>query len=73
MFFAGISQGIVVFDEQQVHYQSDHFPGREVLPGGFIRFLGKLADQFLEHHAHLGVAHHLRVQVDPREALRDQV
>jgi hypothetical protein len=44
-----------------------------VLSGGLVRQLGELADQLLEHRAHLRVAHHLGVQVDVRELLGHQV
>jgi hypothetical protein len=31
-----LGEGLVVFDEDQIHHQLDHFPRREVLAGGFI-------------------------------------
>ena len=66
-------QGFIVLDEEQVHHQANHLARGEVLPGGLIGELGKLADQLLEHRAHPGIAHHLRVQVDVRELLGDQI
>ena len=64
---AGFGQHGVVLDEQQVHHQADDFARGEVLAGGFVGQLGELADQLLEHGAHIGVADHARVQVDLAE------
>jgi hypothetical protein len=64
---------VVVLDEQQVDHQPNDFARREVLPGGLVGEFGELADQFLEHGAHLRVADGLRVQVDVGELLGDQV
>ncbi len=44
-----------------------------MLSGRLVRELGELADQLLEHEAHLGVADDLGVQVDPRELLGHEV
>ncbi len=44
-----------------------------MLPGGLVADFGELADQLLEHPAHGGVVHGLRVQVDVRELLGDQI
>lgn len=44
-----------------------------MLAGGLVRFLSELADQFFEDGAYTGIADHLRVQVDSRKALGDQV
>ena len=57
---ARLGQGVVVFDEQQVDHQPDDFARREVFPGGFVGKFGELADQFLEHRSHLGVADDFR-------------
>ncbi len=70
---AGLGQGVVVLDEQQVDHQPDDFARGEVLPGRLVRELGELADQLLEHRAHLRVADDVRVQVDVGELLGDQV
>jgi hypothetical protein len=50
---AGLGQGLVVLDEQQVDHQADHLARGEVLAGGLVGELGELADQLLEHGAHL--------------------
>ena len=70
---AGLGQGRVVLDEQQVDHQPDDFARREVLAGGLVGQFGELADQFLEDRAHLGVADGLGVQVDVGELLGDQI
>ena len=64
---AGLGQGFVVFNEQQVDHQANHFAGGEMLAGGFIGQLGKLADQLFKHRAHFGVAHGVGVQVNGGE------
>ena len=70
---AGLGQGFVVLDEEQVDHQPDDFARGEVLAGGLVGELGELADEFLEHGAHLGVADGVGVQVDVGELLGDQV
>jgi hypothetical protein len=52
---ARLGQGVVVLDEQQVHHQPDHLARGEVLTGRLVGELGELADQLLEHQAHLHV------------------
>ena len=44
-----------------------------MLTGRLVRQFGELADQFLEHQAHLHVIHVVRVEVDGRELLGHQV
>ena len=70
---AGLGQRVVVFDEQQVDHQPDDFARGEVLPGRLVGEFGELADQLLEHRAHLGVADDVGVQVDVGELLGHQV
>ena len=70
---AGLGQRLVVLDEQQVDHQPDDFAGREVLPGGLVGDFGELADQLLEHEAHLRVVDRVRVQVDAGELLGDLI
>jgi hypothetical protein len=70
---AGLGQGLVVFDEQQVDHEPDHLTRGEVLPGGLVGQFRELADQLLEHRAHLGIGDGVRVQVDIGELLRDHV
>ncbi len=70
---AGFGQRLVVLDEEQVDHQPDGIARREVLSGGLVGKFGELADQFLEHGAHLGVADDLGVQVDVGELLGHQV
>lgn len=70
---AGLGQGFVVLDEEEVHHEPDDLSRREVLTGGLVRQLRELPDQLLEHGAHLGVADRLGVQVDVRELLRDEI
>jgi hypothetical protein len=52
---AGLGQRVVVLDEQQVDHQADDLARGEVLPGGLVGELGELADQLLEHRAHLAL------------------
>ena len=47
--------------------------GGEVFAGGFVGEFGELADQFLEHQAHLHVVDLVRVQLDAGELFRDLV
>lgn len=70
---AGLGQGLVVLDEEEVDHEADDLARGEVLPGGLVGQLGELADQLLEDRAHLGVADGLRVQVDGGEFLGDEV
>ncbi len=44
-----------------------------MLTGGLIRQLGELADQLLKGQSHLVVVNGLRVQVDARELLGDEI
>ena len=66
-------QRVVVLDEEEVDHEADHFARGEVFARRRIGGFGKLADQLLEHQTHLGVAHHLGVQVDLGELLGDEV
>ena len=66
---AGLGQHVVIFDEQQVDHQFDHFARGEVFSGGFVGNLGKLADQLFKHQPHLAVADFVRVQIDVGETL----
>jgi hypothetical protein len=43
-----LGQHLVIFDEQQVDHQANNLTRGEMLPGGFVGDLGKLADQLLE-------------------------
>ena len=70
---AGLGQGVVVLDEEQIDHQPNDFTRREMLSGGFIGKLGELADEFLEHRAHLGIADDVGVEVDVGELLGDEV
>jgi hypothetical protein len=70
---AGPGECLVVFDEEQIDHQPNDFSRREMLAGGLVGQLGKLADQFLEDRAHLGVADHLGVQVDIGELFGDEI
>ena len=70
---AGLGQRLVVFDEEQIDHQPDDLARREVLPGGLVRQFGKLADQFLEDRAHLGIADGIGMEVDVGELLGDEV
>ena len=70
---AGLSQGLVVFDEDEVHHQLDDLTRGEVFPGGLVGQFCELANQLLKHQPHLGVAHRSGVQVNLAELLGDQV
>jgi hypothetical protein len=70
---AGLGQGVVVLDEEEVDHQPDDLARGEVLAGGLVGKLGELADELLEDRAHLGVADDLGVQVDVGELLGDEV
>ena len=70
---AGLSQGLVVLGEQQVHHQPDRVPRGEVLTSGLVRGLGELSDQVLEEVPHVGVGDRLWVEVDLGELGHDQV
>jgi hypothetical protein len=63
----------VVLDEEEVDHQPDHFARREVLAGRLVRQLCEPPDQVFEHPAHVGVADDVRVQVDVRELLGDEI
>jgi len=66
---AGLAENVVVLDEDEVDHQPDHLARGEVFTGGLVRDFRELADQFLEHEAHLVVVHRLGVQVDLAELL----
>ena len=70
---AGLGQGLVVLDEEQIDHQPDDFARGEVLSGGLVGKFGELADQFLEDRAHLGIADGVGVEVDVGELLGDEV
>lgn len=44
-----------------------------MLPGGFVRQFGKLADEFLEDEPHLRMADGFGMQIDVREFLGDEI
>ena len=70
---ARFGQRRVVFDEDQIDHQPDGFARREMLSGGLVGKFGELADQFLEHGPHLGIADDLGVKVDVGELLGHQI
>ena len=61
---AGLGQAGVLLGEEQVDQQPDRVARRVVVTGGLVRGLVELADDVLERVAHVGVRHHVRVQVD---------
>ena len=70
---ARLGKRIIIFDEDEIHHQLDDFTRGEVLTGGFVGKFGELADQFLKHQTHFGVADLVGVQVDGGEFLCDHV
>ena len=70
---AGLREGIVVLDEEEIHHEPDDLARGEVLPGGLIGKLGELADEFLEDRAHLRIADRGWVQVDVGELFCDEI
>ena len=52
---ARLRQRIIIFDEEQVCHEADDVARCEVVTGGLIRLLCKLADKLLEDGAHVGV------------------
>ena len=70
---AGLGQGVVVLDEEEIDHEPDDVARGEVFPGGFVGKFGELADQFLEHRAHLGIADGGGVEVDVGELFRDEI
>jgi hypothetical protein len=69
----GLTQHVIVLDEQQVHHEPDDLARREVLASRFVRKLSEAPNQLLEHGTHLGVADDLGVQIDVRELLSNEV
>ena len=55
---------LVVFDEEQVHYQPDHLTWCEVFSSGFVGEFSELADQLFEDQTHLSVADLVWAEVD---------
>jgi hypothetical protein len=70
---AGLTEQLVVLDEEEVDHQPDHLARREVLAGGLVRELREAADELLVEVAHLEVRDDVRVEVDLRELGDDQV
>lgn len=70
---ASLSQRLVAPGEQELHHQTDDLARGKVLSGRLVGQLGEPADQFLEHRAHMGVAHHVGMQIDGGEFLGHQV
>ena len=70
---AGLGEGVVVLDEEEIHHQPDDFTGGEVLSGGLVGDFGELADQLLEHDPHLGIADRIGMEVDSGEFFTDEV
>ena len=69
----GLGEDVVVLDEQQVDHEPDGFARGEVLAGGLVGEFGELADEVLEHSAHLGVVDDVGVQIDRDEFLENLV
>ena len=69
----GLGQGFVVLDEEKIDHEADDFARGEVFAGGFVGELGELADEFLEHGAHLGIADGVGVEVDGGKLFGDEV
>jgi hypothetical protein len=62
-----------ILGKDEVDHEPDHLARREVLAGRLIGQFGKLANQFLEDRAHVGIADPVRVKVDLAELLGDEV
>ena len=70
---AGLRKGVVVLDEEEIDHEPNDLTRREVLSGGLVRKLGKLANQLFEYAPHRRVGHGLGVKVYVRELLADEV
>jgi hypothetical protein len=70
---AGLGQCLAVLDEDQVHHQADDLARREMLPRCLVRQFCEASDELLEDEAHLGVIDFVRVQIDLRKPLGDEV
>ena len=64
---------VVILDEDEVDHEPDDLTGGEVLPRGLVGEFSELADQLLEHQAHLMIADLVRVKIDLGVALGDLV
>jgi hypothetical protein len=70
---AGLGQGVVVLNEKEIHHEPDGVAGGEVFPGGLVGNFGELADEFLEHRAHLVIADDIGMEVNVGKLFRDEV
>ena len=70
---AGLGEGFVVLDEEEIDHEPDDLARGEVFAGGLVGELGELADEFLEHGAHLGIADGVGVEVDGGKLFGDEV
>jgi hypothetical protein len=70
---AGLGEGFVVLNEDQVDHQANDFARGEVFPGGFVGEFGEFADQFFKDRPHLSIADGRRVKIDVGELFGDEV
>jgi hypothetical protein len=54
---SALTQGLVVFDEDEVDHEPHDFTRREMLAGRFVGLFREAPDQFLEHLSHDVVGH----------------
>src|SRR5690606_1251141 len=66
-------KGFVVTLEEAMDNEPDYLSRSEVLPCGLIRGFRKLSDELFECLTHHPVRHPIRMQVDGRELLNEQI
>ncbi len=70
---ARLGQGFVVLDEEEIDHEPDDFARGEVFAGGLVGEFGELADEFLEHRAHLGIADDVGMEINIGELLGNEI
>ncbi len=68
-----LGQRRIIFGEQQLHHEVNHFTGREVFSGRLVGHFRKAPEEFLEQQAHLVVAEGVGMQVEAGEFLGDEI
>ena len=70
---ARLGQDLVILSEDEIDHEANDLARGEVFASRLVRDFGELADQLLEHEAHLRVVDAVRVEIDAREPLRHEI
>ena len=65
------NSGLVIGNKENVHHETDHFPGGEMFSGRFIGGFRKPPDEFFEDEPHLFIGNLIGMKIDRGKFLND--